>query len=196
MPALPLHWHSYNQSLLHPSSRCCRVINLLLIRKVCRCLYVLLPNIALALEADCCMCPLALLSGQKASSASFGNHTSLLLLLPLTSLLLLLSPFCYNMSMSNTHHSLLHLQVASNSDVIFVAVKPQYVGTVLSEVRPVLQPDTVVISIAAGITIDKLLEAAGPDARVVRVMPNTPCLVGETAAAMCLGGQVSIQYGP
>jgi pyrroline-5-carboxylate reductase len=81
-------------------------------------------------------------------------------------------------------------QVATCSDVIFVAVKPQYVGTVLSEVRPVLAPDTVVVSIAAGITIDRLLEAAGPDARVVRVMPNTPCLVGETAAAMCLGGKV------
>jgi pyrroline-5-carboxylate reductase len=86
-------------------------------------------------------------------------------------------------------------QVASNSDVIFVAVKPQYVGTVLSEVRPVLQPDTVVVSIAAGVTIEKLLEAAGSDARVVRVMPNTPCLVGETAAAMCLGGQVRDEGG-
>jgi hypothetical protein len=35
-----------------------------------------------------------------------------------------------------------------------------------------------------------MVEAAGPKARVVRVMPNTPCLVGETAAAMCLGGKV------
>lgn len=34
-----------------------------------------------------------------------------------------------------------------------------------------------------------LQEAAGDNARIVRVMPNTPCLVGETASAMCLGGQ-------
>ncbi len=45
-----------------------------------------------------------------------------------------------------------------------------------------------VVSIAAGVTLNTLKEAAGADARVIRVMPNTPCLVGETAAAMCLGG--------
>lgn len=41
--------------------------------------------------------------------------------------------------------------------------------------------------------VAQLLEAAGPNARVCRVMPNTPCLVGETAAAMCLGGKVRRQ---
>ena len=34
-------------------------------------------------------------------------------------------------------------------------------------------------------------ELAGEDARIVRVMPNTPCLVGETASAMCLGGKAT-----
>lgn len=82
------------------------------------------------------------------------------------------------------------MQVAKNCDVVFVSVKPQYVHTVLTEARPVLKEDTLVISIAAGITVAQLLEAAGPNARVCRVMPNTPCLVGETAAAMCLGGKV------
>jgi len=37
----------------------------------------------------------------------------------------------------------------------------------------------------------KAQEAAGEDAKLVRVMPNTPCLVGETASAMCLGGKAS-----
>lgn len=40
--------------------------------------------------------------------------------------------------------------------------------------------------------VAQLLEAAGANARVCRVMPNTPCLVGETAAAMCLGGKVRV----
>lgn len=81
-----------------------------------------------------------------------------------------------------------NLDVARNSDVLFIAVKPQYVAVVLREVRSVLTPSTVIVSIAAGVTLETLLEAAGPDSRVIRVMPNTPCLVGETAAAMCLGG--------
>ncbi len=69
-----------------------------------------------------------------------------------------------------------------------MAVKPQYVALVLREARPHLRPSTVVVSIAAGVTLATLKEAAGAEARLVRVMPNTPCLVGETAAAMCLGG--------
>jgi pyrroline-5-carboxylate reductase len=82
------------------------------------------------------------------------------------------------------------LQLAESSDVLFVAVKPQYVHSVLSEISVVLTDRHVVVSIAAGVTLDKMLEATGPDAHIVRVMPNTPCLVGETAAAMCLGGKV------
>ncbi|KAF6241928.1 pyrroline-5-carboxylate reductase [Scenedesmus sp. NREL 46B-D3] len=84
-----------------------------------------------------------------------------------------------------------NFEVAKNCDVVFVSVKPQYVHSVLSEARPVLKEDSLVISIAAGITVAQLLEAAGPNARVCRVMPNTPCLVGETAAAMCLGGKAT-----
>lgn len=80
-------------------------------------------------------------------------------------------------------------EVVANSDVVFIAVKPQYVSLVLKEVRPVLTPKTVIVSIAAGVTLATLREAAGEDSRVIRVMPNTPCLVGETASAMCLGGK-------
>lgn len=79
-------------------------------------------------------------------------------------------------------------QVVQDADIIFIAVKPQYAATVLKEVRSVLAPTTVIVSIAAGVTVAAVLDAAGPSTRAVRVMPNTPCLVGETAAAMCLGG--------
>lgn len=71
--------------------------------------------------------------------------------------------------------------------MIFVAVKPQYVSVVLREISPQLTSEHLIVSIAAGVTLAALSEAAGPRAKVIRVMPNTPCLVGETASAMCLG---------
>ena len=46
------------------------------------------------------------------------------------------------------------LQVAQNSDVIFIGVKPQHVSGVLNEIRPVLRPNHTVVSIAAGITLE------------------------------------------
>ena len=46
------------------------------------------------------------------------------------------------------------LKVAQNSDVIFVAVKPQYVSIVLNEIRPFLTEKHTIVSIAAGITVD------------------------------------------
>ena len=79
-------------------------------------------------------------------------------------------------------------EVVARSDIVFVAVKPQYVSVVLQEVRSHLRNSTIIVSIAAGITLQTLRDAVGESARLVRVMPNTPCLVGETAAAMCLGG--------
>lgn len=81
------------------------------------------------------------------------------------------------------------MQVVAQSDVVFIAVKPQYVSLVLKEVRPVMKAGTVIVSIAAGVTLESLKDAAGEDAKIIRVMPNTPCLVGETASAMCLGGK-------
>ncbi|KAL4857901.1 Pyrroline-5-carboxylate reductase [Chlorella vulgaris] len=82
-----------------------------------------------------------------------------------------------------------NIEVVTSSDVIFIAVKPQYVSVVLREVRPHLEDRHTIVSIAAGITLQSLKDAAGDGIRLVRVMPNTPCLVGETAAAMCLGGK-------
>ena len=80
-------------------------------------------------------------------------------------------------------------EVAKRSNVIFIAVKPYTVSQVLTEMRAAgaLSKDTLVISIAAGVTLQTLEEAAGPGIPVMRVMPNTPCLVGCVAAAMSAG---------
>lgn len=85
-----------------------------------------------------------------------------------------------------------NMEVITNSDVIFIATKPQYVSIVLKEVKDSLDPQRhLIISIAAGITVKVLTDAAGDNIKVCRVMPNTPCLVGETASAMCIGGKAT-----
>ena len=75
------------------------------------------------------------------------------------------------------------VQVCEKADVLFVATKPQYVRVVLSENKATLA-SKLVVSIAAGVTCATLLGALeNEQAKVIRVMPNTPCLVGATAAA-------------
>jgi pyrroline-5-carboxylate reductase len=77
--------------------------------------------------------------------------------------------------------------VAEAAGTVFLAAKPQDYAGLLPELRGT---DALVISIAAGVTIARL-EQALPRARVVRVMPNTPCLVGEMAAGYACGQRVS-----
>ncbi|CAN0396642.1 unnamed protein product, partial [Ectocarpus fasciculatus] len=71
-------------------------------------------------------------------------------------------------------------QVASGSDVVVVAVKPNVVPGLLRKIAPHLSKDALVVSIAAGIPLP-VLEQLVPGKRIVHVMPNTPCLVSEGA---------------
>jgi pyrroline-5-carboxylate reductase len=77
--------------------------------------------------------------------------------------------------------------VVTRSEILFLAVKPQNMSSVLAELEPHLRPDHLIISIAAGITIGALESALGPDKRIIRVMPNTPCLVNASASGYALG---------
>lgn len=70
---------------------------------------------------------------------------------------------------------------------VFVAVKPQQVEGVLAEVRDAVGTGSLVVSIAAGVTLARLQAPLASGARVVRVMPNTPALVGASATAYALG---------
>lgn len=73
--------------------------------------------------------------------------------------------------------------VAGQSDVLVLAVKPQSMATVLREVGELVRTRRpLVVSIAAGITLGQLREMLGADARLIRVMPNTPCLVNASAS--------------
>jgi len=75
----------------------------------------------------------------------------------------------------------------ADADVVVVAVKPTDVAATLETALPALGDDTLVLSIAAGVTIDTL-EALAPGRPVVRAMPNTPALVGAAASAIAPGG--------
>ncbi|MCS6866271.1 MAG: pyrroline-5-carboxylate reductase [Gemmataceae bacterium] len=73
--------------------------------------------------------------------------------------------------------------VVEACEVLIVAVKPQVVEAVLTEVRTRIRPQQLVISIAAGVPLDRLAAHLGSAVRLIRVMPNTPCLVGASATA-------------
>jgi pyrroline-5-carboxylate reductase len=77
--------------------------------------------------------------------------------------------------------------VVSVSDVIILAVKPQVMGQATGPVAPAFRHDHLVISIAAGIRTEKLDAFCGGIPAVVRVMPNTPALVGRGVSALCAG---------
>jgi len=78
--------------------------------------------------------------------------------------------------------------VAANADIVLLGVKPQGVPEVLSALRPHIRPEKhLVVSIAAGVTLATYEKGLPPKTRVVRVMPNTPLMVGAGASAYSLG---------
>ena len=70
---------------------------------------------------------------------------------------------------------------------LILAVKPQYFDAVFSEIRDVVTPEQVVISLAPGVTISNITERLGGNVRVVRAMPNTPAMLGEGMTGISCG---------
>lgn len=85
-------------------------------------------------------------------------------------------------------------QAAADAEVLLLAVKPDVVGSVLDEVAPVLTAGALVVSVAAGVPLafyESHLPAGTP---VVRVMPNTPALVGKGASAIAPGASAAEEH--
>lgn len=76
-------------------------------------------------------------------------------------------------------------EAASNVDVLFLSVKPQYYETVIAEIKPCLKKDLLVVTIAPGKTLSWLADKMGNDIKIIRTMPNTPALVGEGITGVC-----------
>jgi len=77
--------------------------------------------------------------------------------------------------------------IMERCDVVVLAVKPQNMSGLLAEIQPNVTPKHLIVSIAAGITLGQLAAGLGADRRLIRVMPNTPCLVGASASAYAAG---------
>ncbi|MEL7272937.1 MAG: pyrroline-5-carboxylate reductase [Pseudomonadota bacterium] len=71
-------------------------------------------------------------------------------------------------------------------DIVIVAVKPQIMDSVLPSLAPLLDSDNVLVSVAAGINMERLAKPFAPVPRVVRTMPNTPSMVGR-GITVCVG---------
>ncbi len=80
-------------------------------------------------------------------------------------------------------------EVVKRSDVVFLAVKPQDMKAVLSEIKEQIK-NQLIVSIAAGVKIGKIESIIG-DKKIIRIMPNTPCLVGEMAAGFAVNKNVN-----
>lgn len=79
-------------------------------------------------------------------------------------------------------------EAAAEAEKVIFAVKPQVLGAVLSSLKGVIGPKHLLISIVAGATTRRYTEAFGEVTRIIRVMPNTPALLGMGAAGLSAGG--------
>lgn len=87
--------------------------------------------------------------------------------------------------------SLYHIQVASSnvevvmkSDIIFLAIKPYLFERIFEEIKDVIEPTKLFVSIAAGQSLSNMLVMSGRlDTKIIRTMPNTPVMVGEGMSA-------------
>lgn len=81
--------------------------------------------------------------------------------------------------------------VAKEADVLFLCVKPQFLYLVIDEIKDSISENTVIVSIVAGQSIEAITSAFGKKIKLIRVMPNTPALVGEGMAALTINENVS-----
>ena len=82
-------------------------------------------------------------------------------------------------------------EVAAESDILFLAIKPNKFAEVLPAIASSLKDNCLIVSIAAGQSIGTIESLLGTNRKIVRAMPNTPALVGEAMSALCCNNAVT-----
>ncbi len=80
-----------------------------------------------------------------------------------------------------------NISVVKSCRYLLLAVKPQFFPEVMNEIREHVTKDQIVISIAAGITIDTIRTGLSGEIRIIRAMPNTPAMVNQGMTGICFG---------
>lgn len=84
-----------------------------------------------------------------------------------------------------------NMLVAEQADILFLAIKPNIHAQIIEEIKHSIKKDTIIITIAAGISLQFLEESFNQPIKAVRSMPNTPSLVGEGMSAICANEYVT-----
>lgn len=87
--------------------------------------------------------------------------------------------------------TLFNEEVASESDILFIAIKPNKFAEVLPTIASSIKEDCILVSVAAGQSIPAIEMLLGEDIKLIRAMPNTPALVGESMSALCRNKNVT-----
>jgi pyrroline-5-carboxylate reductase len=90
----------------------------------------------------------------------------------------------------NIHVTDNNIEVAQQSDVIILAVKPQYYESVIIEIKDVIKDNQLIVTIAPGKTLAWLSEKFCKKIKIIRTMPNTPAMVGQGMTAVCANENV------
>ncbi len=84
-----------------------------------------------------------------------------------------------------------YAELVTKCRLIFIAVKPQDIEGLLYSIRSEIKPGHIIISIAAGISISFIAGCLPADTKIVRLMPNTPCLIGAGTIVISIGETVT-----
>jgi pyrroline-5-carboxylate reductase len=82
-------------------------------------------------------------------------------------------------------------EVVNKADILILAVKPHIYPIIMKEVGSQIRTETLVVTIAAGVTLDKMTGWLSENHKIIRTMPNAPALVGEGMTALCPNNNIT-----